>query len=400
MTYGTVRVGRLELREALEKTAENLNAQTGERTLTIAGQEAMPPLTRAELEVRRQDLLGLKNSLVPVVFTNKTELNGYYVVKDVNSDLNNWTGEVITVNWQVILTRAGSDAEVDIESRLAGALTRSNEHSATGERWHAPPIGHFAYWTGATIPSVVTRTGADGPIVVYRGVPASTNPRFACLATDYLEGRVSFLDEDDRERSGTSLSLDASDWTLTNGLVRVKPLSSSGVLEIAAYTGSWSAKSWDLKVSGTTLGVPDAVTLLRNDPECVIVRLLWTHTVGRTEVDLTLRRGARHVELYMKRQTAATIRVELVTAAAATSATGYIRATANDGAGNRYIIGSAKDFEVDLVNGAIYQDSVTVLDAFIGVIAAGSGAVSGDAGDDIRAQYLGAPTEVVRGVRR
>lgn len=400
MTYGTVQIGRVVLREALTRAAESLNAATGERTLSISGQESSPPLTAAEVAVLQDDLLGLRESLVPVIFTAKADRNGYYLVKDANAELFNWDNEIVTCDWKLVLTRVGSDSDVDIESRLAGALTRSNVHSATGERWHAPPIGHFAYWTGATIPSVVTRTGADGAITVYRGVPTATNPRFACDVTDYLDGRVRFLDDADRERSGTTLSLDPADWTLTNGLVRVKPLPSSGVLEIAAYTGSWAAKSWDLRVTGVTLGVPDAVTLLRNDPECVIVRLIWSETVGRTEADLTLRRGARHVELYMKRQTAATLRLQLATAEAASSATGYIRATANDAAGNRYIIGSARSFQVDLVNGAIYQDSITVLDAFIGVIAAGSGAVAGDAGNDIRAQYLGAPAETVRGVRR
>lgn len=400
MTFGTVRVGRLVLREALTAASENLNAQTGERSLAISGQEASPPLTVSDVATLQDDILGLKDSLVPVIFTHKSDRNGYYIVKDANTELNNWVGAVVTCSWELSLTRVGSDSDTDIESRLAGALTRSNMHGVTGERWHAPPIGHFAYWSGSTLPSAVTRTGADGPITVYRGVTLNTHPRYACLVGDYLEGRVAFLDEEDRERSGTTLALDPTDWTMTNGLVRVRPLSSSGVLEIAAHTGSWAAKSWDLRVSGASLGPASGVTLLRNDPECVIVRLIWTHTVGRTEVDLTLRRGSRFVEMYLKRQTAATIRVQLATTEAGATATGYIRADVNDADGNRYIVGSAKSFQVDIANGAIFQNSVTTFDAFIGAIAAGSAAVAGDAGDELRSQYLGAPSETVRGVRR
>lgn len=402
MSFGTVQVGRIVLVESLARVGESVDAGDGVRTLTLQGQESTPPQTLAEVKALHDDVLGSTERLVPVIFTNKSDRNGYYMVSDANSDMDNWINTVLKVNWKFSLERIGTQTEIDIESRLSGAQTRTNDHALTsGVKWHAPPIGHTAYWSSTTQPSVVTRTGADGAHVVYLGVPTATNPRYNCSVSNYLNGRVRFIDSDAHERTGTTFLSTATGWELNNGLVRVKPLASSGNLEISAYTGAaWQTKEWDVRKTGVSLGAIDHVTLLRNDPECIIVRLLWELNVGRVTADLTLRRGSRFVELYVQSQFSDTLGIVRGTTEAAIGATGYIRASANDAATNRFVIGSARTFTNDLVNGGISKASTTTLDAFIGVIAAGSGAVTGDTGDDLRNQYLGAPSEMVRGIKR
>jgi hypothetical protein len=390
MTYGTVQVGRLALREALSALDDKVNATTEDRTVTTSGQESLPPLTAVQMARIQDDVPALMRAFVPVTFTDKDDRNGYYEVR-----------EVVTCDWNLSLIRCGSDTEVDIESRLSGASARNNSFAATGERWHAPPIGHYGYYTGSTQPASVSRTGADGAIIVYRALPTTVNPRWGCPVGSYLNGRVRFLDVNSLERSGSNFTTPASGWELNNGLVRVKPLASSGVLEVSAYTGgAWQTKAWDVLSGGVSIGAFDTVTLLHNEPEMVVVRLLRSQSPGRFTVDLTLRRGSRFAELYVQAAFSSTLKVVRASAEAGTAGTGYVRATANDGAGNRYIVGSALTHTADTTNGGISLAATTTLDAFIGVIAAGSGAVAGDQAGDLYAMYLGAPSELVQAVRR
>lgn len=402
-SFGTVTVGRVSLREALTLAAESRNTTTGLRSLTITGQEAHPDLTAAVVQQIQDDVQNLIGSVVPVVFTNKTDRNGYYQVTDASAAERNWTGEVVTCDWSLTMDRLGTDTEVDIESRLSGALTRNTSFAATGDRTHAPPIGHYAYWAGTTQPSTVTRTGSDGAMTVYRGVATTVNPRWGCAVGNYLSGRCRFIDANSAERTGVNLSVVASGWTLHNGLVQVQLLSGvPAVLSVASWTsGAFAAKGWDLQVGGTSLGVPTTTTLLRNDPEAIVARLLWTQaTPGRVTADLTLRRGSRLLEIYLQTEFSSTIKVARQATEAATAGTGYIRATSNDGSGNRFVLGSAKTFTGDTTNGALSVTSAVLLDAFIAVELAGSSAIAGDQAAQLYSQYLGQPAELVAGVRR
>lgn len=395
MTWGTLTAGRLTLREGYTSTATD---NTG---LTVKGQESSPPLTATQLEQRREDLQGLTGAVLPVTWTSKARLNGFYLVTSAKADYTHYQDAgVLTLDWTLELDRYGTEFETDHESRLSGPLTRNTSHAATGERWLAPPLGHYGFWSASTTLSVVTRTGADGALIVYRGIPLATSPRWGAAPTAALAGRVRFLDADGAERSGLNFSPAATGWELTNGLVSVK-VNGPGQLDVRAWTGgAWRSKLWTIN-DGTGLGLPASATLLRNDLGNVIVRLLWAGaTTGRLTLDITLRRGARFAELYFRRNASATLSLARSATEAATAGTGYLRATANDADGNRYVLGSAQAFTGDVVNGGISKAATTTLDAFIGVAAAGSTAVAGDQPDNLRDQYLGSPSELVVPVRR
>jgi hypothetical protein len=398
MAFGTINLGRLALREALSAASETGSASG--RTMKITGQEAIPGLTVAQLAAAQDDLPGMVGSVVPVRFTDKSDRNGYYQVTDAQADLMNWTGELVTCTWSTTLLRIGTDTEVDLESRLTGASARNNSFAATGERTHSPPIGHYAYWSGPTQPSVVTRTGSDGAQIVYRGLPVTANARWGCTVGNYGNGRCRFVDGNTLERAGINFSVAGSGWNINNGLIQVKP--GTGVLSVGSWTaGAWAAKTWDILIGGTSLGVPTTATVLRNEYETTVVRLLWTQAApGRVTADLTIRRGSRLVELYIQPEFSSTIKVVRQVTEAGTAGTGYVRATANDAGGNRFVVGSAKTFTNDLTLGGISVTSAVTLDAFIGVELAGSSAVSGDQAAQLYAQYLGQPAETVQAVRR
>lgn len=399
MTFGVIQAGRLALRE--DSSVDLAVGDEGAK-VSLSGQESVPRLTLAQLQRRVDDFVALSGQLVPLTFSQKPYLDGFYWVDEASARLEEWQPQAVGIMpWKLQLTRAGYQGDTDLESRLAGPTTRANDHAATGERWHAPPLAHVAYSAGATTPSVVTRTTTDGVLTVYRNVASGVHPRWAVAPGAYGGARCRFTDSAGIERMATRAPLAATGWQMHNGLVRVS-VDGSGSLDIAAWTGgAWRSKLWDV-VHGTgpavVMGAPTLISLLRNDYECVSVRLVKALNPGRITVDLTLRRGSRFVEVYVQHQFGTTLKLTTVTAEATTASTGYLTATAADAAGNKLVVGSSRSFTADNVQGSIARAATATLDAFVGVQVAA--APAGDLAGDLFKQYLGVPSESVKGVRR
>jgi hypothetical protein len=400
--WGSIQLGRVLLRETFQ-AAE----QGGSRSLNLAGQESMPPLTRLQLVGAHDNINALESqSPIAVTFTDKPERNGYYQVTSCASTLTEYAGDMLTADWTIALDRLGSAGEIDLNSRLTGVV-RLNDFSLTGERWHAPPIGHFGYYTGSTNPTTMTRTGADGAMTVYRSVPSGVIPRWGCSPANYLAGRVRATDTTTSaapiELEGTARSVPASAWALSNGLVNITP-SASATFDVQAYTGgAWHSKLWNVSVAGSASSITswDSASLLRNDPEQVILRLSKGQSPGRATLDLSLRRGSRFVEGYLQIGTSATLAAYRSSLETNTSfaASGYVTATGNDADSNRFAVGSARTFTAH-TNGGVTKASATSLDFWIGVVAGGGSAVSGDAATDLRNQYIACLPEATYAVRR
>lgn len=388
---------------------ENLTADESggvDRKVSLEGQESSPPSTTDECVNHHEQVKAMEaGKLVPVVFTDKTGSNGYYTVDSSSSTLTDYQGELQMADWKISLNRMGSESEVDLQSRLTGAVRR-NDFSLTGEKWHAPSIGHYAYYTGSTSPSIMTRTGADGAMTVYRNVPANVSPKWGCPVEDYNGGRVRVIDYglvgSGSELEGVDRPVGVATWSLGNALVNVTPTSSAGVLDVQAYSGgAWHSKLWRLTLAGSPVAAWDSASLLRNDQEQCVVRLVASRSPGRVVLDLTLRRGSRVLEGYLQSGSSATLGCALATAETNvnTSASGYMTATANDADGNRFVCGSARSF-TGSTTGAITKSSATFLDFFLGAVIAGGSAVSGDTATDLRNQYIGALAESTHAVKR
>lgn len=390
---GDLIIGRYAVRETWEVAEAS-------STVQVAGREVMPPLTRDEVVYRYESVLGSRGLLVAAVWEDKPERSGYYTVTSASADLMDRAAEgVVVAGWKLSLLRHGSDTDVDLESRLTGAV-RANDFSLAGERWHAPPIGHHSYHSGSTLPSTMTRATADGTMTVYRGVPANVSPRWGCAVGDYMRGRVRVMSLG-AEQVGTGSRLATDDWELSNGLVRVRPLLAAGSIEVASFTGgAWRPKSWWAEVGATQVARWEAATILRNDPEMAIVRLTESRApVGRVVLDLTLRRGSRFVEGYLQRGDSGTLSVYLASAETMTDATSYVVKTTDDAAGNRAIAGSARNFNPH-ANGGLTKTSATALDFYLGVVAGGGSAVLGDQATNLRDAYIAAMPETTAAVRR
>jgi len=411
MAWGNLTFGRLALGETAS-VDEARNAATGSRNLKVTGRE-WSDLTKvfprshdgAVARVRRteEDLLTSLHTFVPILFSQKSDLDGFYFVNDVNITTTEWVGEARFFDWELQLEGLGADNTIDIESKL-GAAVRQNNFANTGDIWHAPSIGAYAYATGTTSPSgTVSRTSTDGTVTVYRDVPATADPLWGIAANSYLLGRSRVL-VDGFERSGSNIRITPTNWEINNGLVRVTPLTSNGMLSISTWGGTaWESKAWHIARGGTTtsLGNPEAATVIRNDIERCTIRLVKTNTAGRTYVDLTLRRGSRFVEVYVQASVANTLGIYLHTVETATNviASGYIHAAADDANGNRYIAGTSKT-STYTTNQGFSKASAIFLDAFIGHIHNGAAAATGDAAADLMEQYIGATSEMTAVVTR
>ncbi|MEU1088971.1 hypothetical protein ABZ401_19410 [Streptomyces sp. NPDC005892] len=396
--WGSIRLNRTLLRERFGVGETGIT-----RSIDLDGQESTPPLTRPVLVATHDNLNALDpDSPVAVTWTDKPERNGYYQVKACGSTITEERGDRVIADWKVNLDRLGSTGEVDLQSRLTGAV-RLNDFSLTGERWHAPPIGHYAYFTGATNPGTMIRTSVDGAMTVYRSVPVGVSPRWGCAPTDYLKGRVRVTDTvAGLEVDGTQRPVPAAGWALSNGLVNITPTGSAGVLDVQAYTGgAWHSKLWNITVSGTNVASWDSATLLRNDLEHVVLRLTASRSPGRATLDLALRRGARTVEGYLQSGSSAALAVYLRTLETNTSAaaSGYVIAANNDADGNRAVAGSARTFTAH-ANGGVSKASAAGLDFWLGVQVGGGSPAAGDAVLDLRNQYIGALAESTYAVRR
>lgn len=404
MSRGTLTVGRLTLKEDYTLT-DAVNASSGDRSIALTGVETNPPRAWYDLQAVSEDLGAMLRMVVPVTFSQKAERNGYYEIQDVNVQALTWVGDASAVTWTLSLNFMGPDNAVDIESRLANVV-RANDFTLPGERWHAPSIGHYSYQVGTATPTIVTRTGEAGAIVVYRAIPAAISPRWGSPVASYLNGAVRVLNNS-VVRAGAGISVSATGWELNNGLVRLRPETGVVVttLHVAAYTGgAWQDKSWDIRINGVTV-VPSHIksaTVIRNDPEMCTVRLLLQLPANsaRHLVDLSLRRGSRFIEGYVQTVSSTTIAVTPDTLEAATNntATGYTVATANDAAGNRFVVGSARTVTTE-TNGGIQKATTTSLDFFVGAEAGGTGAVAGDQAVNLRDQYIGAMSETSRMVQ-
>lgn len=402
MAWGSLQFGRIALRENYT-LANQVNATTGEQSVGLEGMESSPPFTDTQIIARSEDMAAMLDRAMPVIFSAKTTQTGFYTVKDVGANITEWP-EAKWFVWTLSLTRIGAENAVDMESRL-GSTVRANDFSNNGERWHAPAVNAYAYFTGVGTPTTgsVNRVLADseGTLVAFRGIPAGVNPTWGITAPNYLLGR-SRVTVDGVERAGTGIRVVAGTWILSNGLIRVTPLSSSAMVKVEYWDGgAWSGYDFDITV-GSDLAPPfTAMTIIRNDFECVVIRLVKDKAPGRIFVDLTLRRGSRFVEGFIQTDASATLGVKTDTAVAATdSTTGWVRQTANDANGNRLVVGTPRTYTADTANCGLSKAAQTSFSFFIGGEIDGTTAVSGDAGADLYNQYIGSLSEQVQAVKR
>jgi hypothetical protein len=368
-------------------------------------------------------MLGLP---VAVTYNVDSSVDGYYYQRtaDIDSQVRdvslNGTGRF---RFSIVLDLIGTEGQVELQSLITSTVLANDHGVTTAEStpFLAPPIGHLAFKAGsATFPTQRSRTTADSATALdwYDDVDTASDPTWSCAPSSYYDGAAkvyvsSFL------RAGLDAPNDPADFELSNGLVRVKPgttgSASNGQIEIETYDGS----SWDSPIVygvyyNATTEIPawHYTTVLENTAEEVRLRLVRdaNDTEGSRAhyLDITVRRGAPMAFFYYTwNGSAHNIQVRRASNEAATAITPTgaastfgIRATSNDGDGNRYVMACPSTQTQDLTNGRIQKSSATNMHFMLGAEIGGSGAGTGDTAAEMMLQYIGWVSEQVRAVRR
>jgi hypothetical protein len=137
--FGEIRVNRMYL-------VEKENAKEDrEGKLTITGQESSPPTTVPMVAFLHEQITSLqKGVVIPVTFRDKAELDGYYTVDNASSEITDHQSEVTKADWTVDLLKCGAHTEVDLQSRLTGAV-RANDFSQARTCNRALLLLHWGY---------------------------------------------------------------------------------------------------------------------------------------------------------------------------------------------------------------------------------------------------------------
>lgn len=252
---------------------------------------------------------------VPVVWSGDgapTRLNGYYWVDDVN--LSAAQGNLWTL--QAELRRVQGFGAPLFESVILGGK-RANllaSTTATPQAWQALPATVQGYENGQITPTVETITTTDGSLSLFTDTSNklfNARVEFYLPPADWYVGAAT-LRIDDRVVVGTQIPNRPTGWTLSNGIIELGGVPGQGRLRMRRWNGAdwvlvgyWEFGQYGGGAQPKLTNPPLAITVLRNDPACVTIRLAYdaasvvTNARFAVNVDLSLRRGSRMVEVYL-----------------------------------------------------------------------------------------------------
>jgi hypothetical protein len=385
--------------------------------------------------ITRDQLLGYANNvdepIVAITSTVDASQSGFYRILGVAIPSRPESYVNGHFDYQIDLEQIPGYVSPLVESTLIGGLVPNAASIALGtsQPWHAVPSAVASYgitgiagpYTGLPGGAAAIRTAADGALA-WVGMNTAN---YANKATFQLPA-ASFYNSAAQIQGGVlstiypivgrQISPVKGDWRITNGLVRVQSRTQYDGILISWYNGStWSANhgfTYTVWPGTWTLAEGDSIRVLRNSPEEVVVRANYLASGGgvsggRVTVDLALRRGARVVRCFLAYgpvlSSPVNVNVAHVGALACTAITGGIRATANDGDGNRPVLMSAMTVTNDLVNGALAKTTGALSDTFdfgLGNEIPGANIVAGNQAQDLVYQYVAGQAESQRVVVR
>ena len=407
----TITIGRL----TFTSPATLSDSRSGNNhNLNITGKLA--PDTLDEAKYLRDELLSCANGyyVVPFIWQGDTSVSGY--VRVVGASVN--TERVISggYNYSIELEFLGNMGEVEFESQMTGGFI-SNDHSLSSStsQFYAGPVDSFSH-EHSSLPSTFTRVGEDGNTIIRFGSSIrNTNAKFLVDPADSYKNACEVftdgIDDVNRIRCGMeSPNNSPSSTKIQNGLVQMTFVNNTAQSRfiIKSYDTNGYKSSTEFAVSRGASATEwqgwRSVQILKNDPEMVTVRLGSYYEAStkdkRLTFDVSLRRGARHFSIVATQFSSAQFNIRPTTTTAYTDNTSYGITTSNDIDGNKIILGSPQNFDVDTTNGGINSTANTAtLKAFLGYEFNGSSATSEDAATKVRDQYLDNIVEVVRLVK-
>ena len=301
MTY-SISIGRCAL-----DYAESLSDDGGSISGTFDADDL------AEADVKRQNVLNLAGTIVPVVWPAFPTFDGFYRVTGSSAQ---WSRGAGLWEWSVDLEPLPHHRALEVEATCRGAA-RTNAPSNEHEPWYAIPSGALAVNHATGSIATDTRTGPGGSVLVMTGAGFYDRyARWTVSAGHYLDmaATVSF---DGTTVVGQQSTLSPLTVVLSNGLFKLSMATGSNTFQItapAATSSNWGTAAgldlgwWD-GISALTVMDPDAfyaARITRNDPQVCSVR--WSYYAAGliVHVDASLRRGSCFAEIVLSQESAYT----------------------------------------------------------------------------------------------
>lgn len=409
----SLQIGRV----SLPRTAE---ASLNGRTLSLSG--SVQASTSAAAIALRQRLSGYVDNpdepVVPLVWSVDTTLNGYYRVLSATVVLDRDRSYVsrgeFHFNWSATLEQVVGFQAPLVEGRFVGA-TRSNAHSITStstRTWQGIPGDAVGYYNpdGGSLTETLSSTSNGGEVAFMAstsGDAITQRNRYFDLVPSFYTAPGDWYDAsccvfiNDQIAVGRQVQNTATSWVIANEVVKVEPGAGAGQIKVSHWTTAWeSVTTYTLTTTTSFTSLtnqPHTVSVLRNSPECCVIRLTYdgtsVNTGFRYTLDISLRRGSRYAEFYCDSgATTAVWGIARTAATAATALTGGIVRTSADADGNKFILASPGPSTNELTNGAIRLSSTRTTFPFMIGCEFGSAVEPHDAQTQIY-EYMGAVTE-------
>lgn len=377
--------------------------QNGGRTLSIRGHiKDTTDLATAKYlrdEFIYQARSPLQSGLVAVTSLTDPYYDGYYILEGTSLELTHDLGSLQSTGFIPFTASLTKVETIMFASGLTGGVLPNDHAVSSGDPFLAPPgsATTFTPDTGA----VRQRPSAEGTIRSYYSIDENDTPFWSVHPADYYKGAVKLrVGSPLLLRSGYTVPDDPDNWQLDNGHIRLTG-NSSGEFTIEINDGTtWqSSTAFELLEGGTAVGAWDHITVIRNEPHEVSIRLIQTRTGvtrGRITLDIQLRRGSVFATFFHTTTASADLKIQRTTTDAATTFSPWgVHDAANDGDGNRWVLGTRETHTADTTNGGITKTAATTFDYFVGIELDGSSAVAKDTASDMGDQYIHTITERV-----
>lgn len=381
----------------------------------------------ADAKVLRQQLLGHVNNpdepVVPVTWSSDSSLDGFYRVTgaSVGAQHEQRNYDNFIFPFSVDLERAAPTNAVGQAQVFVVGGKRTNSHGIT-TAYQALVAGGSSSSAAASDGNSdynKSRAGEAGTVWAYdantelgAGTVGSSRSTVAVTPANWytFAPKLEIGTGTKRVVAGKECDNLPLNWQISNGFLRVSSSGSGSVINVEAHNGtSWStAKGYQIAAqnalaSYVSLGTFSALQILRNGPDKVTIRLsssmlYFTNISYPARVDISLRRGARHVEIlasFGATATSRTWRLLRTSAETGVALTGGVQANANDANGHRYVVAAAGGSANTATGGMEGVASTTAGQFGVGVAIAGSSAVAPDRAQDIAYQFFAAVDEVV-----
>ena len=362
----------------------------------------------AAAQAMRAQLLGLlgpDEPIVPVVWSDDTNLNGYYRVLDMQVGTDQFTLTNGLLSWSAKLQRFSAYPLVEMALRGGARTGMPGAITATG--FHATPVSWQGvdYGTGTAQTPTARTTYAQGNLEIVTSTSSTTLNLVTAGVdpSDYYDAAAS-ITSGGYSVVGRDMPNSTTSWGIGNGLIRFAQSSGAGndlVMYVAKNDGSSEYGPFGLywSIDGpvkTRTGTLRSVKILRNSPEECVIRLAYNYTtlptsyLGSLIVDISVRRGSRIATITMSGSLSLQWGFFFETATALTGhRSNYTYRSTGTWADGRAVIGTGQSSTFETTQGGCYLTAAAAkFLGWIGIESLGASATTPpDGKQDLENQY-------------